>query len=238
MGPYQMRCRSSGFSIQGPAGGRGFQIDEGPCPMSGVLIAFEGLDCAGKSLLLRKLPKLLSGMTRRIVICGEYQSPFARLFRGSRLKTTSPFLKTYLFAVDRAWTYEKRCMPSLERNRIVLWDRYVDSALTYRSVEFSAKSDRGLWNLVRAINRPFRRPDLTFYISISPETSMRRARKSHRSQPYSLGFLRSVAAEYRALARRCRYVTIDGNKCISEVVSEVALIIRERFGGRKHATPH
>lgn len=198
---------------------------------SGKLVVFEGIDCAGKSSVITELPELLirAGCKAPIVICGEQKSPISPLLRGEVLKTTSAFLKTYLFAADRAWAYEKICLPALQRGKLVLWDRYVDSAIVYRAVEFSFGESEIDLDFVKLINRPFMQPDLTFYIDISVETSMARAAQEGITEPYDPDFLGQVHLGYLALAPKRGYIIIDGERPLRGVAEEVACEIRERL---------
>jgi thymidylate kinase len=84
----------------------------------GKLIAFEGIDRAGKSSLVARLPDMLADCTVPVVICGELRSPIACMLRRMLRTGGSAFLKTFFFASDRAWTYEKRCLPALNRGEL------------------------------------------------------------------------------------------------------------------------
>src|ERR1035438_9898477 len=104
------------------------------------LIAFEGIDGAGKSTVVSALPQELATCRLPVVVCAERQSPLSFMLSNSALNSLSPFLKTYLFATDRAWTYEREFLPRFASGALVLWDRYVDSAIAYRGAEFSRTS--------------------------------------------------------------------------------------------------
>jgi dTMP kinase len=200
----------------------------------GKLITFEGIDRAGKTSLIQSLQGLLADSRVPITACGEKQSPLGHLLTGESLRDYSGFLKTYLFAADRAWTYEKICLPAVQKGGLVLWDRYVHSAIVYRAVEFHRKeqiSDKMNVEFVRVINDPFIRPDLIFYLDISPETSAIRAKKDGATEPYSFDFLASVRAEYLSLVERegGSFILINGEVAKTEVAKTVASKIREEF---------
>lgn len=198
---------------------------------TGKLVAFEGIDRAGKSSIIECLPDLLSDCNVSIVICGEFQSPIACIIHDLVHKGSSAFLKTFLFAADRAWAYEMKCLPALKSGELVLWDRYVDSAKAYRAVEFSKSRSEINLDFVRDINRPFVRPDLTIYINITVETSRERARLDGTSEPYGPEFLENVRAEYLKLASTGGYVIIDGEQPLDTVAAEVSQAIRRRLRG-------
>lgn len=59
-------------------------------------------------------------------------------------------------------------MKKINNSKIILFDRYYQSALAYRMAENIDK------NWVKNINRIFREPDMIFYIDITPQESIRR----------------------------------------------------------------
>jgi len=195
----------------------------------GKLIALEGIDCAGKSNIIKGISKYLPKCKTDITVLGEFFSPLKDLTKKTLVENGSPFIKTYLFATDRAWTYENLCLPALEHGNIVFWDRYVDSALVYRKVELQKRKSIIDFDFVISINHPFVRADLTLYIDISTSTSLKRAKMSSRCGPYSLAFLNSVRKEYRKLINNNDFLLIDGEKDLDCVQREISLIIRNRF---------
>jgi dTMP kinase len=198
-------------------------------PISGKLITFEGIDGAGKTSVVRQLPCLLARRRVPVLVCGERGSPFSKLLMNQKLRSMSSFLKTYLFAADRAWTYEKIGLPALRSGSLVLWDRYVDSALAYRAAEFSLREESVDIRFVRHINSPFRPPDLTFYICITPQTSIRRTNRDEGQGRNRIAFLKKVERQYARLARQRRYVMIDGERALKVVTHEIVLEIKARF---------
>lgn len=197
----------------------------------GVLIAFEGIDRAGKSSVVSLLSEYLSDCFAPIRVCGELQSPLAPIIRDILTRGGSPLIKTYLFAADRAWTYEKVCLPALKRGEMILWDRYVDSALVYRSAELSMRpSEIFDLNFVKDVNRVFMPANLTVYIDVSVDTSLRRASSTGTSEPYAPFFLEIVRREYLGrVAREPNYVLIDGERPLQQVTEDVARVIRTHF---------
>jgi dTMP kinase len=195
----------------------------------GKLVAFEGIDRAGKSSVIMCMTGLLHGCNVPIVICGELRSPIAPSLREMLRRGSSAFLKTYFFATDRAWAYETECLPALKRGELVLWDRYVDSAIIYRTVELLRSASVIDLDFVKEINRPFPRPDLTIYIDISVETSLKRARVAGVGEPYSREFLEEVRNQYLRLASSKEYFIINGEKPLDTVAAEVSHVIRQHL---------
>jgi dTMP kinase len=193
------------------------------------LIAFEGIDGAGKSTVVSALPPELAGCKLPVVLCAERQSPLSFLLSSNALSSLSPFLKTYLFATDRAWTYEREFLPQFTSGALVLWDRYVDSAIAYRGAELSRTSSPVDIDFVHQINIPFRQPDITFFVSVRPEVATARISKHRPNEPSDAEFLRLVAKQYARLAHLRHYVTVDGERNAQEVVKDIADRIRRTF---------
>jgi dTMP kinase len=197
--------------------------------LSGRLVTIEGIDRAGKSSTLAGLPCLLQDCKVPVSICGELCSPLAPVIRDMLQEGSSAFLKTFLFASDRAWTYELKCLPSLRRGELVLWDRYVDSAIVYRATELSQSVSLIDLDFVREINRPFPKPDLVVYVDISVDVSIQRAEATGIKEPYGREFLEIVRAEYQKLALREKYCIINGEQPIDSVRLAVAETSKQGF---------
>lgn len=197
---------------------------------TGKLVTFEGIDGAGKSSLVQALRSLLIDCRVPLVVCGERCSAISSLIQDSRLGTLTPFEKVYLFAADRALTYSRELIPALQRGSLVLWDRYVDSALVYREVEFKRTDSSFGVEFVQMINQPFRCPDLAFYIDISAETATRRGCSSGSQQPYDEEFLAEVREAYRRLViSKPHYISVDGERPLDNVAADVFAAIKGRF---------
>lgn len=196
---------------------------------TGRLVAFEGVDRAGKTSVISSLPAALSECRTRISVCGELRSPLGPTIRAMLAESASAFLKTYFFAADRAWSYERECMPALMRGELVLWDRYVDSALVYRAVEGSRKPGTVDMQLVRDMNRPFRAPDLTIILSVSAAESSQRAKASATVEPYDSAFLTDVMREYERLSALHGYCIVDACHPLAVVSNRVATVVRNAF---------
>lgn len=193
------------------------------------LVAIEGIDRAGKSSIIKRLSSIFSDLKIPITICGEKKSPIKEFLHDNVLYTLSPFLKTYFFAADLAWTYETICLPALLHNKLVLWDRYIDSEIVYRSVEYSWSNTDLNSDLVQEFYSPFIRPALTFYIDITVETSLARAGLEPRPEPYDEDFLRRIRLKYRSLVSQKGYIMINGEDPLNTVVGEVFSIIKKQF---------
>ncbi len=200
------------------------QIDKG------ILIAFEGIDCAGKSSIIKELvPRLSAECNCNVLSTGEKRSEIKDFLYSNNIRRYSPLIKTLLFAADRAFLYEDVLCPALNSGALVLWDRYVDTAIIYRKIELSNKETNITEKYVCDVNQPFRKADLTFVIDISVDTFISRAKKSNRGEPYNSEFLSKAREEYLLLSKKEDYILIDGECNIDDVVDAIALNIKSRY---------
>ena len=112
-----------------------------------------------------KLKKYYDGLNILTDFTREFETNIGREIKEmSKAGVLDPVLKTYLFAADR---YIRTKIYEEDYNsKIILFDRYYQSALAYRMAENIDK------NWVKNINRIFREPDMIFYIDITPQESI------------------------------------------------------------------
>src|SRR4029079_17504246 len=121
---------------------------------------------------------------------------------------------------------------------IVLWDRYVDSAIVYRRVEMVEPTLID-GRFVRSINRPFKPADFTILLDLSVATAQERLRGAGRHEPYSTEFLEAVRAEYLRLAKRerQRFAVIDAHATRDQVADECVAAIGKFLARRNQPCP-
>src|SRR4029453_14815301 len=149
----------------------------------GRLIAFEGVEGAGKSTQLELLRQALEGRSREVVVTPEPGGPPAGGRVGAllldRQVDLDPRAEALLFAAARAELVERVIRPALERGALVLCDRYLDSSLAYQG------GARGLGRgPVEDVNRFATGgllPDLVVLLDLDPAAGLaRRARDPDR----------------------------------------------------------
>jgi dTMP kinase len=192
----------------------------------GYLIAFEGVEGAGKSTQLELLRRALEGRGREVVVTREPGGTAA----GERVRALlldpaaelHPRTEALLFAAARAELVEQVIRPALERGAVVLCDRFLDSSLAYQG------EARGLGRgPVEEVNRFATGgllPDLVVLLDLDPADGLgRRRRDRDRIEAQDLGFHRQVREAFRELAAADpkRFAVVDGAAPVPEVAARV-----------------
>ncbi|MEN9693480.1 MAG: hypothetical protein RLZZ330_1124, partial [Actinomycetota bacterium] len=106
--------------------------------MTGFFIAFEGGDGAGKSTQVKLLAASLQQLGQEVVVTREPGgSDVAEHIREVLLNPNHRIdgvTEALLFAAARADHVNKVIRPALQRNNIVISDRFVDSSIAYQGV--------------------------------------------------------------------------------------------------------
>src|SRR5690606_316719 len=144
---------------------------------TGVFIAFEGGEAAGKSTQAKVLAEWLEQRGYEVVLTREPgATPIGKRLRqlvlDVRTGALSPRTEALIYAADRAEHVETVIRPALERGAVVVTDRYVDSSLAYQG----AGRDLGREEVLRLSQWATRRlrPHLVIVLDLPPELAAAR----------------------------------------------------------------
>jgi dTMP kinase len=204
-------------------------------PLVGALIAFEGVEGAGKSTQLELLRRELERRGREVVVTREPGgTPVGERVRAVLLDPAAdldPRTEALLFAAARAQLVEQVIRPALERGAVVLCDRYLDSSLAYQG------GGRGLGRgPVEEVNRFATGgllPDLVVLLDLDPAQGLRRREGDRdRIEAQDLGFHRRVRDAFRELAAGDpkRFAVVDAAGPVAEVAGRVHAAALEHLG--------
>jgi dTMP kinase len=183
----------------------------------GLLIAFEGLDSAGKKsqagLLADKLLKL--GYEVKRIAFPDYDTPSGKEIRAflNGQKAYNPHVRQLLYAANR-WERKEYLESWLKHGRIVIADRYIPSGLAY-----GLASGMDLqWML--ALEKGLPEPDLVIVLDVSLETAFKR---KSRKDVYErdADFLKKVRRSYLDLAKKFGWEVVSGEESMKEVHDKV-----------------
>jgi dTMP kinase len=202
----------------------------------GVLIAFEGIDGAGKSTQLRRLAKSLRAADIQVVVTDQLSTTdVGRRIREFLLISEDKLVKRselLLQAAERAHVVASVIRPALDAGSAVLTDSLVDSSIAYQraATRFSVADIEWVsrWAAEDLV------PDLTVLLDISPVVGCGRV-ASFVNDPRKR-MLRLMRAELLNYADRCpgRYVVIDGGKAPDDVEASILKAISSVIA-RMHA---
>ena len=203
----------------------------------GWLVAFEGVEGAGKSTQLELLRLALEELGHKVTATREPGgTPVGERVRALLLDPSAsvdPRAEALLFAAARAQLVEEVIRPALEQGQVVLCDRYLHSSLAYQGAA------RGLGRAeVAAINRFATAgllPDVVVLLRIDPAEGLARGQGGGRDriECQDLDFHQRVAGAFLELAAAepDRFAVIDAARPPERVAADVRAAVLDRIEG-------
>jgi dTMP kinase len=212
--------------------------------VAGTFITFEGIDGSGKSTQLRLLSSFLRASGCDIVITREPGgTPLGQRLRAALLDAqehVDPLTELLVFAADRAQHVSRLLRPALERQQIVLSDRYADATMAYQGA--GRGFSHQLVSEVVELATGGLKPDLTLLFDLSIEqckkrTSRRNGRhKTDRLDAEDAAFHCRVRDAYLRMAadEPERFRLIDTSGSVEDTHKAVKEIIVQFLQSRGH----
>ena len=211
-----------------------------------MLITFEGIEGSGKSSQIRRVEKYLDRKNLRSLVTREPGGTELGLaLRQVLLREggpdREPVTELLLYLADRYQHVKEVIQPALDRDVVVLCDRFHDATRVYQGI--ARQLPRELIDaLAGALQIP--EPDLTILLDVDPEVGLARARSRDqepgpnrnegRFEAEDLSFHGAVRKGYLALAesapQRVRIIDASGNK--DEVFSRIQVLLETWFSAR------
>ena len=147
-----------------------------------MFITLEGIEGVGKTTLIENLADVFRTLNHEVVVTREPGGcALGKTLRSLLLNpetSVCPEAELFLFLADRAQHVAEVIRPALERDAVVLCDRYADSTIVYQGYGRGLSIDRlrqlnevavgGLW------------PDRTFVLDMDPTQALSRACQRNR----------------------------------------------------------
>lgn len=193
----------------------------------GLLIAFEGIDGAGKTTQARNLARHLREMGISVVDSKEpTNGPFGQQLRQSAESgRLSPQDELDLFVKDRREHVRNLIQPGLDAGSVVIVDRYYFSTAAYQGA-------RGMdFEEILRLNEDFApKPDLLFILQVDPAVGRTRiAARGDRANLFEGHEALTASAAIFDRIRPPYAVHLDGNKTIGELEHIVLLAITPKI---------
>lgn len=203
-----------------------------------MFITFEGLDFCGKSTQVKLLQKYLEQIGRTVKLIREPGGvQIAEKIRELLLdkKNNEMVFETelLLFASSRAQLVREFIIPNLEKNNIIISDRFHDSSVAYqgfaRGLNIDFVKDLQKFAIGEAI------PELTFFIDIPLEEVAKRKNKLakdelDRIEVSKSDFYEKVRDGYNKIAdEEERFVKLDGLMSIEKLHDEIVKIVKSKL---------
>ena len=197
--------------------------------MSGLLIAFEGLDQSGKQTQAERVREHVTsrGREARLLSFPDYTTPIgteiSRALHGEREYDADVMQLMYV-----ANRYEKRANIAtwLAEGIVLVCDRYIASSIAYGEAQ---GLDPG-W--LADIQRFLPQPDLTILLDIAPETAVTRKAAGRDRYERDLAMLSRVRESYRRQVGQRGWVRFDGERPRDAVSADVLNALETRLGPR------
>lgn len=172
-----------------------------------MLISFEGIDGCGKSTQIELLKSYLNS---KDISYHVYREPggteLSEKIRDLLLHEKGdihPVSELLLFSAARSQLVAEKVIPLLQKNEVVILDRFYDSTTAYQGYGRSY-TDIEQISLLNKIASHQAKPDLTFYLRISPDHAAQRtvSLEKDRMERSGLDFFEKVFAGYELIAKK------------------------------------
>jgi len=208
--------------------------------MEGKFIVLEGIDGCGKTTQINELSKWLpkSGLMNKNATLIKTREPggsiLGREIRDMILNThksiaPSNLTELLLYSADRAEHISKIILPALQNGNWIISDRFAGSTLAYQGYgrEISIDIIKKLENIVCQNIRP----DLTFFLEITPEESIlrRKNKVADRIESEGLQFLKKVNHGFKLIALENNWEIINASEDLNSVSQQIQTSLINKF---------
>jgi dTMP kinase len=193
---------------------------------TGVFVAIEGGEGAGKSTQARRLDDWLRAQGFEVVRTHEpgdttVGAKLRRILLDPATGELSHRTEALLYAADKAEHVDTLIKPALARGAVVITDRYVDSTLAYQGAGRDLLPD-DVAKLARWSTADLR-PHLTVLLDLPPQVGMRRFDSQDRLEAEPLDFHERVRSRFLDLAEQDaeHYLVIDATRPADRIAAEI-----------------
>jgi dTMP kinase len=207
-------------------------------PSSGLFVAFEGVEGAGKGTQIRLAKEWLESQGVEVLVTREpggtvIGEELRRVLLDHETGHLEPKTEALLFAASRAQHVTTVIRPALAEGKVVICDRYIDSSLAYQGGARGLGEQDVLTLNVWATQGLF--PDLVILLHLEPEAGLLRSlEEPDRIEMEGADFHAKVADSYLRIAEEHpeRFVVVDADvvpeRVHEQVVEALRRVLKER----------
>ena len=204
-----------------------------------LVISIEGGEGAGKSTVIEKIAAYFEELGRTFIITREpggvrISEKIRDIILEKAYSEMDARTEAMLFAAARRQHLIEKVIPALNANKIVIFDRFVDSSLVYQGYVRGIGIDE-VYDLNLFATEGFL-PNLTLYLDVDPELGLKRIssnpdREVNKIDLEGLEFHLKVREGYQLLLEKYpdRIVKIDANQGLPYVVDSIIKQIEQRL---------
>jgi dTMP kinase len=196
-----------------------------------MLITFEGIDGSGKSTQISLLRDHLLETGHEVQVFREPGgTDVSEIIRGMLLNPEleiDPVTELLLFSSARSQLVAEKVRPLLEKNVIVILDRFYDSTTAYQGFGRKSMSIEQIKQINAAATHDLV-PDFTFYLRLSLEEARERTKTFEKDRMERAGdtFFTQVFEGFEYLAKtESRFKTINAERNIESIHKEILKIL-------------
>ena len=194
-----------------------------------LFVVFEGVEGCGKSFQSKKLAHNLKKKGIKCILTREPGGTnSAELIRNLILKDyfnknkSEKFHKytdTLLYMAARNEHIKNKIKPELKKKRVVICDRFTDSTLAYQ--HYGKKISLSFINNIHKVILSGIKPDVTFILKVSPNSSKQRLKKrktKNRYDNFSQSFYSKAQKSFLKIAKNKKnYFIFDSSENTNEL---------------------
>ena len=193
-----------------------------------MFITFEGLDCSGKSTQSKLLKNYLLKKGYLVTLVKDpgttdFSETIRKLLLFSNNDINS-FTEAFLYCAARNDLFEKIIKPKLQKNNIVISDRFYDSTIAYQGESIYNK--KIITNEIISLNKifiKFCKPNLTIFLDTSLEIIKKRLKLKilDNMESKKIKLFQKIKKKYINIAKKekTRFYMINGDLSVKKIHS-------------------
>lgn len=205
--------------------------------MSGIFITFEGGEGSGKTTIAAMIKEILEKENFHVNLTREpggveISEKIRDIIHDVNYTNMDSKAEALLYAASRRQHLVEKVIPALERDEIVICDRFVDSSMVYQGIARGIGMDE-VYNMNLFATENIL-PKRTIFFDVQPEVGLKRVyankdREINRLDLENLEFHQKVYDGYLSICHNFpdRIVKVDASQSIECVLADVLEKIRE-----------